>query len=185
MGDETQGRTTRTAFRVSVARDARLRTERVSEHIRADLDGPVGDTPGRARGTPARPVTVKRRQPRRGRIDAPVRRSSLARVRWCTPNSLATSASDAPCSYRAAARATDWSVILRTTRRGAMPARSRWWMTVVRWTAERPESVDRDTLLMQLDQLSDLASGQPSAGRRTVMAEDRQMIDRGDVMLPA
>ena len=35
---------------------------------------------------------------RRGRMHAPKCRSSRARVRWCTPKSLATTASDAPCS---------------------------------------------------------------------------------------
>jgi hypothetical protein len=38
MSDETQGRTTRTALPVWVARDTRLRTERVPEHIRAVPD---------------------------------------------------------------------------------------------------------------------------------------------------
>jgi hypothetical protein len=41
------------------------------------------------------------RQPLRGRMDTPARRNSLATVRWCTPNSLAMTARDAPCSYRA------------------------------------------------------------------------------------
>jgi hypothetical protein len=40
MGDETQGRTIRTALPVWVARDTRLRTERVPEHIRAVPDVP-------------------------------------------------------------------------------------------------------------------------------------------------
>ena len=82
----------------------------------------------------------QRCQPLRGRIGAPARRNSFVRVHWCTPNSLATTASDAPCSYRAAASATDSSVIFRTTRRRAMPARSRWWMTVVLWTWYRQGS---------------------------------------------
>ena len=78
---------------------------------------------------------------------APAWRSSLTSVRWCTPYSLATTASDAPCSYRAAARATDSSVILRTTRRRAMPAPSRQWVTVVRWIAYRRASPSIDAPL--------------------------------------
>ena len=82
--------------------------------------------------------------PRRGRTVTPASWNSRASVRWCTPNSLATTASDAPCWYRTAAWATDSSVILRTTRRRGMPARSRWWMTVVRWTSNRRASPSID-----------------------------------------
>ena len=51
-----------------------------------------------------------------------------------------TRASDAPCSSRAVARATDSSVILRTTRCRAMPAWSRWRMTVFLLTSYRQAS---------------------------------------------
>ena len=42
MGNETQGRTTRTAFPVWMARGTRVRAEQLPEHIRAVADVPLG-----------------------------------------------------------------------------------------------------------------------------------------------
>ena len=83
-------------------------------------------------------------QPRRGRIATPARRNSRASVRVCTPNSAAATANEAPSRYRAAARVTVSSVILRTTRRRAMSTWSRWWITVVRWIPYRRASPSID-----------------------------------------
>ena len=82
---------------------------------------------------------------------------------------LATTASDAPCSYRAR----PGQPIRRSScgpRAASEPARSRWWMTVVRWTSYRRASPSIEAPSVALDQLcrSRLATAVVAQGLKAV-----------------
>ena len=84
-------------------------------------------------------------QPLRGRTDAPAPRSSVASVRWCTPNLLATTASDAP--------PVDAGLVEVTDDRCSM------------YSVQAGERVDRRAVSIEADQSIDLGRRQSSLDR--------------------